>query len=297
MKNHLKINPEKISNEIAEFIENKRIQLNRDGLIIGLSGGLDSAVTAYLAARGTDKRKVNLIYLPEKDSKKIHKKDAQIISHELGIPLQVENITHILESIEVYKLLPLRFFPGKTTKDLLVSIGKKVENVSQENLLSARFSPKPNSLIAKGNEYGTIKHRIRMVMIYHHANLRNLLVVGAANRTELLTGAFSQWGCDQCADIMPIIHLFRTQIEVIAEYLNIPISILKKSADPDIMPGVGDKEELIGPFNISDQILWLLENGYAVHKIAEEYEIDIVNHVNDLYQKARFMREVPYNLL
>jgi NAD+ synthase len=63
------------------------------------------------------------------------------------------------------------------------------------------------------------------------------MVVGAANRTEWLTGTFSKWGIDHCADIMPLLHLYRSQLEKIAEYIHVPEPIRKKAADPDVMPG------------------------------------------------------------
>ena len=297
MENILLINSQEECEKISNFIESKRIALERDGVIIGLSGGLDSAVVAYLAVRGGKSENVNLLYMPDKDSKKSHYKDAITIAHELGQYLNVEDITHILDSIGIYKLLPFDLIPGTTLKSLLIKIGKKIENINQENLMASRFSPTPNSFIAKGNAYATIKHRIRMVQLYHHANIKNLLVVGAANRTKLLTGAFSQWGCDQCADIMPIIHLYRSQVESIADFLHIPDHIRNKPADPDIMPGVDDKEALIGSFYTADKILWMLEHGTPLSEIATKFDQITVNNIYDLYKRSQFMRETPYSFL
>ncbi|MHA1483072.1 MAG: NAD(+) synthetase, partial [Candidatus Heimdallarchaeaceae archaeon] len=58
-----------------------------------------------------------------------------------------------------------------------------------------------------------------MVKIYQYANQHNLMVVGAANKTEWLTGTFCKWGVDHCADIMPVIHIYRSHLEEIAKYL------------------------------------------------------------------------------
>jgi len=135
-----------------------------------------------------------------------------------------------------------------------------------------------------------------MVQLYHQANIKYLLVVGAAKRTELLTGAFSQWGCDQCADIMPIIHLFRSQVESIADFLNIPEHIRIKPADPDIMPGVDDKEALIGSFHTADKILWMLEHGTTLSEIVTKFDQVTINNIHDLYKRSQFMRETPYSL-
>ena len=109
---------------------------------------------------------------------------------------------------------------------------------NENHLLADRLHPEPNSWLAKGNAYAVAKHRMRMVMIYQYAEIHGLMVVGAANRTEWLTGTFSKWGIDHCADIMPLLHLYRSQLEVVAKHIHVPESIRTKAADPDVMPGI-----------------------------------------------------------
>lgn len=92
-------------------------------------------------------------------------------------------------------------------------------------------------------------------MLYQYAETYKLMVVGAANRTEWLTGTFSKWGVDHCADGMRIVHLFRSQIQKMGEFLGLPKYLLAKPADPDVMPGVEDKGALLGDFVLVDQIL------------------------------------------
>ncbi|MCJ7703393.1 MAG: NAD(+) synthase [Anaerolineales bacterium] len=295
-KNPLEIDAEAACQQAAEFIESKRSALNRDGILLSLSGGLDSAVVAYLSLRGVDKARIRLLYLPDRDSKDRHRKDAKLIAGELGISLQVQDITPILDAAGVYGLLPLRFAPGRRLKELLVKLGMQVARMDQENLLAARLNPPPDSLVSKGNAYGMIKHRMRMVVLYHHAYIHNLAVVGAANKTEWMTGTFSQWGCDHCADIMPILHLYRTQVEDLARTLQIPAQIRNKAADPDVIPGVNDKGELLGSFLDTDQILWGLEQGEEKESLEARFGSKRVQWVVTLYEASRFMRESPYRL-
>jgi NAD+ synthase len=138
------------------------------------------------------------------------------------------------------------------------------------------------------------KHRLRMVLLYQRAGVHNLLVVGAANRTEWLTGTFSQWGCDRCADVMPILHLFRSQLGPLAEYLGLPEAVRSKPADPDVLPGVDDKEELLGSFSQTDQILWGLENGVDRRELVQLFGESDVARIERLIGLSQPMRESPY---
>ena len=120
------------------------------------------------------------------------------------------------------------------------------------------------------------------------------MVVGAANRTEWMTGTFSKWGVDHCADIMPIIHIYRSQLEQLAKYLQIPNYIRYKDADPDVIPGVNDKGALLGTFPVVDQILYCIENHAdleEMHRIHGEERVDRLLQLVDL---SRHMRESPY---
>jgi NAD+ synthase len=296
VENPLRVDESSICQQLAEFIESQRKALNRDGILIGLSGGLDSAVVAYLSVLGVERERIKLVNLPDKDSKIQHRKDARLIARSLDIPLVTHNISSALAKTGVYQLLPLRYVPGRKAKELLVRLGKAVEKIDNTKVLSARLSPEPNSLAARGVAYGMSKHRMRMMMLYQHAEVHNLLVVGAANKTEVLTGTFTLWGCDQCADIMPISHLYRSQLEKLAEYLHIPKRIRKKPADPDIIPGINDKEELVGSFEVVDQILWGLEHGFDNESLSGRFGEEIVSRVVFLYDKFRFMREIPYSI-
>jgi NAD+ synthase len=141
-----------------------------------------------------------------------------------------------------------------------------------------------------------IKHRLRMILLYQEAEIRNLMVVGAANRTEWLTGTFSQWGCDQCADVMPILHLYRSQLDPLAAYLGVPDEIRAKPADPDVMPGIDDKEALLGSFEVVDQILWGLENEVERAELVDAYGLRDVEHIEVLVELSRPMRAAPFTV-
>ena len=235
--------------------------------------------------------------MPERDSKPVHKQHAKLLANHLGVSLTTKNITPILRASGSYRLLPFGYIPGHWVRTKLVEFGKsRYLDGSQDRLLANRLHPEPNTWVAKGNAYAVTKHRIRAVMVYQYAELNNLLVVGAANRTEWLTGTFSKWGIDHCADIMPLLHLFRSQLEKIAKYIHIPEPIQNKSADPDVMPGIDDKGDMLGDFAVVDQVLFALENNQDRNDLEHEYGHDLVNRILELYELSRHMRESPYHL-
>ncbi len=291
----LEIEPEPACQQIEEFLRLKCDELGKQGILIGISGGLDSAIVAYLSARAIGHDKVRLLYLPDRDSRPIHHQHAQLIANELEIALEVRDITSVLNEIGIYKLLPISARPGQATRIWMARLGETLlDPGSGGSVLKERFHPQPNSLIAKGNAYGMSKHRLRMLLLYQQAEIFNLMVVGAANRTELMTGTFSQWGCDQCADVMPIIHLYRSQLYRLASYLCIPKVIIDKAADPDIVPGVHDKEELLGSFAETDCVLVGLEEGASKEELIQSCGAEAVDWIVSLVELSRPMRESPH---
>jgi NAD+ synthase len=290
----LTIDPAAVAAQIERLLRNTLQQTERSGALLGLSGGLDSAVVAYLAARALGPDKVTALNLPDRDSKALHQQHAQHIADQLGIHLQTRDITPMLEALGVYDLLPIGSLPGQRLKQLAVALAKSLTGLGRaEDMLAARLRPQANSLLAKANAYAMAKHRLRMLLLYQHAEIEGAMVVGAANRTEWLTGTFALWGCDHCADVMPIIHLYRSQLPSLAAYLGVPQSVVSKPADPDMWPGAVDKEPL-GSFAVTDQILWGLENGVERGQLVGAFGQDAVRRIERLYELSRPMREVPY---
>ena len=297
-KSALVINPHQIEQEILAFIKNHFNSLNRIVAILGLSGGLDSSVMATLAVKSLEKDQVKLYYLPERDSKSIHRLHAILLAEHLGLNLTIIKITPALRALNIYRLLPLNYFPGQKLKTRAVSFGKK-QLLSRSNgeILLSRLASSGGSWVSRGNAYVSAKHRLRMVTLYKEAERNCGLVIGAANKTEWMTGTFTQWGCDHCADLMPILHLYRSQIESLAKFLNIPKEILQKKADPDVLPGLDDKGELLGSFQKADLILWGLENQISLNDLQDRFGSEKVAYIQTLVKNSAQYRESPYSLL
>jgi NAD+ synthase len=301
-QNPLNLDGKSVCQQISSFIETKRQELKRDGVIIGYSGGLDSTVVAYLSVAGVGSEKVTLLYLPDKDSKEQHRLDAELVAAELGANYQVYELTPLLQEVGIYNLIPFHLLVDERFTKFMEAFSQQRKKIVPESsqpdqdLIVKRFDVRPNSLVAKFNAYGAIKHRMRMVLLYHQASIHNLMVVGAANRTELMTGSYIQWGCDHNADVMPLIHLYRVQVEALADHLGIPESIRNKPADPDITPIEGDKGEWLGSFEASDHILWGIENGISDVELNSLYGESSVIRIKSLFEHSRYMREAPYRL-
>jgi NAD+ synthase len=291
------IDPPAACQEIEDLIRTSLQNLHRDGAVVGVSGGLDSAVAAAFTVRSLGTEKVHLLNMPDRDSKPIHRRHAKQLAKHLGIQLTVKSITPILRAAGSYKLLPIGYVPGRKLRSKLVDYGKSRFLRNQgDQLLAERLQPKANSWVSKGIAYAIAKHRMRMVVLYQYAELHNLMVVGAANRTEWLTGTFSKWGVDHCADVMPLIHLYRSQLETLAEYIQVPDSIRTKAADLDLIPGIDDKGILLGSFAIADRILYGLEMNVDQDQLSHEFGKENVERIMNLWELSKHMRESPYQI-
>jgi len=286
---------------LGNFIREYTDKLEREGVILGLSGGIDSAVIAALCVRALGSKKTFALIMPEKDSKKEHTKDALNFAQELGIKAKLVDITPYLEELGVYKLFPL---------DKLLSLGKlkgalvrkayhfyerKTGKLPFLESLSGFKDKKYNSYLAKGNAYYRAKHRLRMILLYLYAELENRLVVGAANKSEYKIGYFVKHGCDDATDIMPLLNLYKTQVRELAHYLNIPARIIEKPPSPDVMPGFADDEEVLRiSYKKMDLILLALEKGWEVSDIVKTLEIeeDEAIYLKNMMQKSEHMRRI-----
>ena len=282
---------------IEALIRDRMQMLQRGCAVVAVSGGLDSAVVAALTVRALGAERVHLLHMPERDSNPLHRQHARLLARHLGAAYHVRPITGMLRAAGSYRLLPLAYIPCRGLRARLVRWAQQRLQLTDAALLAERLQPSGSSWLARGNAYAMAKHRMRMVWVYQFAEAHNALVVGAANRTEWLTGTFSRWGVDHCADVMPILHLFRSQVEALAAYLGLPAVIRQKAADPDLMPGVADKGRLLGDVRQVDAVLLGLERGITPKRLAEDFAPALVTRIVTLWERSRPMRESPYALL
>jgi NAD+ synthase len=284
---------------IEEFIRRSVEKLAREGVILGLSGGVDSALVARLCVRAVGPQKVLAFIMPEKDSEPRHISDARQVAGELGIEARVIDITPYLKKFGAYKLSPFRRIPlprrlrGALTRKAYKYYEKKTGETPFSASIAGFRDRAFGSYLRKGNAFYRIKHRVRMLLLYLHAELENRLVVGAANKTEYLTGFFVKHGCDDAADIMPILGLYKTQVREVAEYLDVPLQIRRKPPSPDIIIGITDEQAIGIPYEKLDLVLAAVERGWETAEIARALAMEerMVLYVKGLTEKSEHMRK------
>jgi len=138
------------------------------------------------------------------------------------------------------------------------------------------------------------KQRLRMVVTCHYADLNRLMVVGSAHKSEDLLGLFVKFGVDDMADLMPLKNFFRTQVLMIARKIGVPEEILRRTPNPEMIPGVEDKYNdvlHVSSANI-DLILWGIENGINDEDIATAVRLPVskITQLRELVHLSAHMR-------
>jgi NAD+ synthase len=300
LKLQMEIEPKKLSHVLESFIREYMEKLEREGVILGLSGGIDSAVVTALCKRAVGSERTLVLLMPEKDSKEEHLKDALNFANAVGVRTRKIDITPYLKELAVYPLALFSQVPFsyKLRGSLIKKLFRFYERRTGENPFStsiAGLKGKPySSFICKRNAYYRIKHRLRMVLLYLYGELENRLIVGAANKSEYQIGYFVKHGCDDAADIMPLLNLYKTQVRELARYLDVPLRIIEKPPSPDIIPGIVDEEVIGLPYEKLDLILLTLERGWEISEITKALDMDEerVQYVKKLFQKSEHMRKI-----
>jgi len=200
-------------------------QLKKDGLVIGVSGGVDSALIATLAVEALGPENVYGLLLPEKESNPSSRELAVQLCKKLKIPFGEVPITPMLESFGIYTqkesllrdLFPqydpeihttnLFLPPGISSGSLLALPSIRLSN-NKGSISTKRLSaPQYLKLISLQN----VKQRTRMIVLYMHAEKMNYVVSGTTNKSELLTGYFVKFG-DGGVDLEPIADLYKLQV-------------------------------------------------------------------------------------
>jgi NAD+ synthase len=296
----MQIDTVNVTQRIVDFIRLKLDEYRRDGVIIGMSGGVDSALAASLLVKALGPSKILALIIPERDSHPQSRRDAVAEIHRLGIPYRVVKIKPVLRKIGVYSNMPLQILVFRRLKEIVVrrQLASRSRAIGEPpfkaTLLGTRDLGKQKNMVDKSLAYIRVKHRARMMVLYYYAELENRLVVGTTNRSEAMTGYVVKWG-DNVADIEPILQLYKTQVYQLAEYLHVSQAIINKPPSPDLLPGIVDEAALGITYVSLDKILWGFDQGWEEVRIREEFKVtsEQIAHVQELVKASEHLRTLP----
>ena len=229
---------------IRWFVRDYVEKTGAKGIVLGMSGGIDSCTVAALSALAIGGDKVLGLMLPERE-------------------------TSSAKDIEQAKLVAKKFQLKVETIDITASL---------KALYSSMPIFDPSDKLSKGN----IKARTRMIYLYYYANRLEMLVCGSSDKSETMMGYFTKWG-DVAADISPIMDLYKTQVRKLAQHIGIPREIIEKPPSPALWPNQLAEDELGMKYEQLDLILYGLEHFMKPEEIeaqlhVERYTVEEIKH-------------------
>lgn len=283
----LHINPEKEVAKIRKRLRDLMVnRLKRRGIIIGLSGGIDSSVTTALAVKAFGQARVLALLMPERHSASETLKLSSIVADHFGVESIHEDISGILEAVGFYRryddavrLVIPEYGEGWKSKIVTPNVTK----TKSFNLFSI-IAQKPDSTVVKKRlplkpyleivAASNFKQRIRKMLEYYHADRLNFAVAGTPNRLEYDQGFFVKLG-DGAADVKPIAHLYKTQVYQLAEYLGVPEEIRKRPPTTDTYSLAQGQDEFYFslPYDKMDLCLYGKNNGVSVESVASAIDL------------------------
>lgn len=256
-KSLLDIDLPAVSPKLKSFIREEVKKVGVEGVVVGLSGGVDSSTVTYLCAEALGPENVLGFIMPDpKVTPHGDIQDAKLVAEKLGIDYKIVDIASIYDSVA--KSHPL-------------------------------FNPQVQ--VANGN----LRARIRMVLLYYTSNMLNRLVVGSGDKSELLIGYYTKYG-DGGVDILPIGDLYKTQVRALASHLGVPAHIASKPSSPRLWTGQLAEEELGIKYDTIDPILHgLVDLKMSREEVAKELGVplDAVNKVQDMIKRTEHKRQLP----
>jgi NAD+ synthase len=313
----LAIDPEAEAEKICQFIREMIYKkFKRRGAVIGVSGGIDSAVVAELCVKALGKEKILGLFLPEIESNPTSLEYGQKQAVKLGIQTVKVDITKNLKSFKVYQsrnAVIKRMFPEfDDSFRFHITLPQNLLEKDRLNYHSITIEDK-NGIKATKRISGTdwlqisacqnMKQRTRMIQLYYYAEKNNYIVAGTTNKSEVIQGFFLKFG-DGGVDIEPIAHLYKTQVYSLANYLGVIKEIINRPPSPDTysLP-VTDKEFYFCiEYELLDLLLYAYKNSVPYQDISSVLGLDkeqierIFKDCKAKEQATWHLREMPPSL-
>jgi NAD+ synthase len=247
--------------QITEFIRETVDDAGAEGAVLGLSGGIDSTLTAHLAVEALGEGGLYGLVLPSEVNSAGNMSDAERVADDLDVAYDVIEIEPIVASFR-------EAFPAP------------LDDIESDALTTA---------------VGNVRVRTRGVLNYFVANYENRLVLGTGNRSEALAGYFTKYG-DQAVDCNPIGTLYKRQVRQLARHVGVPDDLVEKTPTAGMWVGQTDEGEMGLGYDTLDAVLALHVDGpLSKSATARELAIDeaVVETVDGLVARSEHKRHMP----
>jgi len=232
-----------IQNWIKQYVKSAKV----DGIILGLSGGIDSCVTAALCANALGKNNI------------------------IGLSLPIESISQDYEDAElISQILQIKFL-----------------KIDLTDTFKAMLKAAPPNMDKKRMAIANIKPRLRMTILYFVGqNLGRYLVAGTSNRTEIAIGYFTKYG-DGAADFEPIASLYKCEVRELASILKIPEKIIMKPASAGLWENQTTEGEIGIQYNILDEIVYRIDNYLSLEDLEAKNVEKVIEMMKNAEHKIK----------
>ncbi|MER9352061.1 NAD(+) synthase [Mesorhizobium sp. M0025] len=278
----LAIDPAAETDRIVAALREQLRGIRKRGLVLGLSGGIDSSVSAALAARAVGHQNVLCVLMPESDSDPESLRLGHLVADTFGVEAVVEDIGPTLRAMGCYErrdafireLVP-DYGEGWASKIVIANVlegeGYNISSLVVQDPQGKQTKLRMPVAVYLGIVAATnMKQRTRKQLEYYHADRLNFAVLGTPNRLEYDQGFFVKNG-DGAADVKPIAHLYKTQVYALAAYLGIPEEIRNRPPTTDTYSLAQTQEEFYFslPYDRMDLCLYGLNNGVSAEVVGQ----------------------------
>lgn len=253
---------------ITDFIRGQLRQAGFDRLVLGLSGGIDSGLVAYLVAEAIGPEKLLTVLMPYRTSSPASQSDAEAVVRGLGCPSELVEITAMVDG----------YFGATVGAGASPEVG----------------AGGPDTTGASSLRRGNFMARMRMSVLYDKSVTFGGLVVGTGNKTESLIGYTTLFGDSACA-FNPIGDLYKSQVRQLAAAMGVPRQIIAKAPSADLWPDQTDEGEGAFSYPVLDRVLyWRIDRRRSTDElVAMGFERELVERVERLVATSEFKRQVP----
>ena len=248
---------ESVRSAIVSFVGDRVFEANATGVVVAMSGGIDSTLTAMLAVEALGRERVLGLGLPCNEPDDRGGTEARNMAEGLGIEFREVHLRPLLDIFED-------------------SVAPAIDPGGDRHAI------------------GNVIARLRMICTYYAANTRSRLVLGTGNRSERLLGYFTKYG-DGGADLCPIADLYKTEVRALASRMGVPRRIVTKQPTAGLWTGQTDADDLGAPYEVIDPVLRRLVDGESVEATADavNMDVDTVRSIAERYTETRHKRYTP----